>query len=239
MPSIDSMKLSKEIMSQLPEKIVSQLFPVEIGVSFSELNGTIEHLYPEEKAVIEEAIVKRQREFSTGRICARKALGKLGLSEFPVLMDEDRVPVWPEGFIGSITHSSSYGLCVVTKKNGNQSMGIDLEDDERLQPRIWPNSFTEDELAWLFIIQEETKAVPLKWATLMFAAKEAFYKAQFPITRTWVGFKDAKVELSFNENAFTLTLQKDIPSFWKKNTKFTGKYAFLKGSVVASVWLEF
>lgn len=40
-------------------------------------------LFPEEAASVARAVVKRQREFATVRLCARLALRRLGLPETP------------------------------------------------------------------------------------------------------------------------------------------------------------
>ncbi|GDY78421.1 hypothetical protein SAV31267_079060 [Streptomyces avermitilis] len=42
-------------------------------------------LYPEEQAVIARAVEKRRREFTAVRVCARRAMEKLGVPPQPVL----------------------------------------------------------------------------------------------------------------------------------------------------------
>jgi 4'-phosphopantetheinyl transferase EntD len=60
-------------------------------------------LFPEEEAVVGNAVEKRRREFVTARACAREALAQLGHPEQPVPTGARGEPVWPAGTIGSIT----------------------------------------------------------------------------------------------------------------------------------------
>lgn len=54
-------------------------------------------LYPEELALLTRAVGKRRREFATVRVCARRAMEKLGVAPGPVLPGERGAPRWPHG----------------------------------------------------------------------------------------------------------------------------------------------
>ena len=62
--------------------------------------------YPEEEKQLANAALKRRKEFVAGRRCARNALEEIGLAPCSLPSDENRVPRWPEGVIGSISRSS-------------------------------------------------------------------------------------------------------------------------------------
>ena len=49
-------------------------------------------------------------------------------------------------------------------------------------------------IGWLFT-ENERKVVEEKTATMMFSAKEAGYKAIYPIGQQFIGFKEAEIEL--------------------------------------------
>ncbi|MCZ6644129.1 MAG: hypothetical protein O7F71_21350, partial [Gammaproteobacteria bacterium] len=51
----------------------------------------------EERAMVSQAVPKRQREFSTGRKLARLAMGYLDLPVDVIGRDSQRRPVWPQG----------------------------------------------------------------------------------------------------------------------------------------------
>ena len=50
----------------------------------------------------------RRAEYSSGRRVAREALALLGIKNFGVAA-RGRVPMWPPGVVGSITHSRAAG----------------------------------------------------------------------------------------------------------------------------------
>ena len=68
-------------------------------------------------------------------------------------------------------------------------MGIDIETIGRVEPKLWPTLFTEREAGYFRSLP------PSEWrsTTLFFSAKESFYKCQYPLTQSWVGFQDVEV----------------------------------------------
>ena len=50
-----------------------------------------------------------------------------------------------------------------------------------------------EEAAWVRAARAEVAAVA--WDALLFTAKEATYKAWYPLTRRWLGFEDAHITL--------------------------------------------
>ncbi len=55
----------------------------------------------EELALVADAATSRREEFAAGRACARRALQRLGVESGPLLVGENREPLWPEGVVGS------------------------------------------------------------------------------------------------------------------------------------------
>ena len=51
-------------------------------------------------------VAKRQAEYLAGRLCAREALHQLCGQALVPGRDEDGVPLWPAGTVGSITHGA-------------------------------------------------------------------------------------------------------------------------------------
>ncbi len=66
-------------------------------------------------------------------------------------------------------------------------LGIDAEQLGRVTDNLHRVVFTAEERAWLDELPAEERP---NVATTLFSAKEAFYKAQHPLTRSWVGFQD-------------------------------------------------
>src|SRR5215467_5584138 len=92
------------------ESVVTGLFGSAVRVTASPLVGGWCDLYPEERATVEKAVEKRVRAFASGRLCARNLLARFGLHDAVLPAAEDGRPVWPAGFVGSISHTDD--LCV-------------------------------------------------------------------------------------------------------------------------------
>ena len=70
------------------------------------------------------AIQKRQREFLAGRWCAEQALQRLAAGSTHVAMAEDRAPIWPNGVVGSITHSGNFAAAAVAWAADIAGLGV-------------------------------------------------------------------------------------------------------------------
>jgi 4'-phosphopantetheinyl transferase EntD len=81
------------------------------------------------------AIQKRQREFLAGRWCAKQALQCLGAGSTDVAMAEDRAPIWPDGVVGSITHTGDFAAAAVAWAADIAALGIDSNRSSTPQRR--------------------------------------------------------------------------------------------------------
>ena len=133
---------------------------------------------------------KRLADFSTGRYCAIKALEQLGINNSIIPIGKDREPIWPEGIVGSISHCDSLTGAIVAKSSDHISLGLDIEEIGRVTPDLWDLVFTENEKNYLSGLSEENMLVQ---STAFFSIKEAFYKFQHPLTKTFLDFLDVEV----------------------------------------------
>uniref|UniRef100_UPI003D8DD9A8 4'-phosphopantetheinyl transferase family protein n=1 Tax=Gordonia sp. B7-2 TaxID=3420932 RepID=UPI003D8DD9A8 len=143
---------------------------------------------PAERSLVAKAVDKRRREFTTARHCARQALGQLGFGPEPILRGDKGSPVWPSGVVGSLTHCDGYRGAVVAYSMQVRSLGIDAEPHDRLPDGVLDHTSLPEERAVL-----ATRSSDLHWDRLLFCAKEATYKAWFPVTGRWLGFEDAHI----------------------------------------------
>lgn len=150
---------------------------------------------------------ERRAEFAAGRLLARQALADLGAPAVDLLPDADRVPIWPEGFCGSITHArcKTQSLCAVAVAmlSAQRSLGLDIECDQALSPRVIKRVVMPDEARRVAALGLSLADV----SVLLFSAKEAVYKAQYPVTRTFLDFSDVEVRLDPDGAGFRATLQ--------------------------------
>ena len=148
---------------------------------------------PEEWLDIEHAAAARQKEFIAGRNLARALARSLALPDAPLRRADDRSPRWPADRCGSLTHCAKVCAAVVSTTKEMQSVGIDLETIGRVEAKLWPTLFTARERDYLEQLEPEKASVE---ATVFFSAKESFYKCQYPLTQSWVGFQDVELERS-------------------------------------------
>lgn len=168
-----------------------------------------EGLLPSEFAGIAQAVEKRQRQYTAGRLLARELLAQRGFSDYALVSDAQRVPQWPTGTIGCITHTDSW--CAVSVANSSlfQGLGIDVEPDSPLARDLWESIARPEELEWL-ARQPETERGRL--CKGLFSAKESIYKSLYPSVRIFLGFDAMLIEFQrLDEHRFewTATLQRD------------------------------
>lgn len=151
-----------------------------------------EDLWPIEAEAVASAVEVRRREFAIGRGCARQAMAGLGRPPEAIPVGSDREPVWPDGLIGSITHTRRLAGAAVAPSGGGRSFGIDFEVAGRVDQSLVGQLLTARE-------RDRYAAAPDATApTVIFSAKEAIYKATFPLTRCWLGFEDVEVTLDLD-----------------------------------------
>jgi len=152
-------------------------------------------LYPEEQAQIANAVPTRRCEYAAGRLLARSLLPRLGVPVAPLLSDSDRVPSWPSGIVGSITHCRGWCAVALARASQADGIGIDIEPAQPLPQDLAPRILTALE-------RERIAALPsplrMHAERLVFCAKEAAYKALFPRTRSFLDFPELQVDLDGN-----------------------------------------
>ena len=205
-------------------------FPVAARGCAIPLTGARHH--PAEAALVAGAAERRRAEFLAGRACARGCLDALGFDDAPVLRGERGIPIWPEGAIGSISHSGTIAMAVAATSVTARSIGIDVELQRAVTDELQELLFRPEERERLALLpQEERRAA----ATLMFSAKEAFYKAQFPIGRSFVDYCEVAVEPS--ESGFAVTTRIDIEGLGRSGARFDGRWFAADGHVVTAIAL--
>jgi len=135
---------------------------------------------------------RREAEFRAGRACAREALSKIGINEWPLIPASTREPQWPDGVVGSITHSGAYCAAAVARGNHCDGIGIDIEATGRVGEELAQTVCSRDELAALDKCEPGRRRELL---TLIFSAKESVFKAIFPRERVFLEFGDVEIEI--------------------------------------------
>ena len=176
---------------------------VESEECFGEPPGGV--LFPEEEQIIAHAVEARRREYAAVRSCARACLSRLGYPPVPILPGVGGAPMWPAGIRGSMTHCAGYAAAAVGLVTRIVAIGIDAEPDAPLPDGVLDLVATPVEQARLARTEPEGP----NWDRLLFSAKEAVYKAWFPLVGEWLDHQQAEIVFEPQERTFTAVLSRD------------------------------
>jgi 4'-phosphopantetheinyl transferase EntD len=217
--------------------LLSQLLPQTVAAAEMYNDPPDLAPLPEEEPLIARSVAKRRNEFITVRHCARLALGELGVPPVPILKGEKGEPCWPDGVVGSLTHCDGYRGAAVGRHDAVRSVGIDAEPHDVLPHGVLDAISLPAE-------RTELKALPggLHWDRILFCAKEATYKAWFPVTRRWLGFEDAHITFTVDRNASAGEFESRIlidPSalFGSPLTALRGRWSVRDGLALTAIVL--
>jgi enterobactin synthetase component D len=164
--------------------------PCPVGVGVRRVSdGVLPRLWPEEEQLLGPKAVERRRVFfALGRAAARDALAELGVDSVAIGRGTAGEPLWPDGIVGAITHAGDTGIALVGWRTEYAGLGVDVEELARgPSARAARLVCRPAEMDWA---QAESGTRRL---AMLFSAKEAVFKAVFPIARVWLGFADAEL----------------------------------------------
>ena len=151
---------------------------------------------------------------------------------------QDRAPVWPAGVLGAITHTgdnnqSGYCGVVVGQSDKILALGIDVEQAKPLDRPLWFHVLTATERVCLEAVDPASVGMAAK---TIFSAKECFYKAQFFLSRRFLGFLDVEIVLHPRESTFEARLATDAPKDLPL-TRCAGRYVWSNEFVATGIAL--
>jgi 4'-phosphopantetheinyl transferase EntD len=195
-----------------------------------------EPLFPQEETLIRDAVDGRRREFRTVRGCARLALAQLGIPRPALLPGERGAPSWPRGVVGSMTHCAGYRAAAVARVEDVVMLGVDAEPNAALPDDVLEAITTTRERTHHPVLAERVPSIC--WDRLLFSAKESIYKAWFPLTRRWLGFRDADIVLHPETGTFDATFRVRRPTVAGRAVDgVSGRWLVSNGLVLTSVVL--
>jgi 4'-phosphopantetheinyl transferase EntD len=215
-----------------PLTLLGELLPRQ--AAYAEAFGDVpEPLFPQEVAALAGAVPKRVREFTTARGCARHALAQLGIDRPPMVPGERGMPPWPPGTLGSLTHCSGYRAAVVARTDGLRLLGIDAEPNDAVPPGVLDLiALPAEHLALLDLAAWRSD---VSWDRLLFCAKEAVYKAWFPVQRRWLGFDDVHITFEPGGRFVVDVLLPDTGGFLSEESTLEGGWIARGGFLVTAV----
>lgn len=162
---------------------------------------------------------------------ARAALDQLGASlEVPAVGDGGE-PSWSADVVGSISHTEACTVAVVARAADCAGLGVDIELDVPVSSMFAGRVCSARELARLV----EQGKNPENWALVVFSAKEAVYKLQFPYSKEVVGLRRVEIDLQQDES-FVATFREELAPF-QRDFQLRGRFRRRHGIIVTSVSL--
>ncbi|MDO8910164.1 MAG: 4'-phosphopantetheinyl transferase superfamily protein [Pseudohongiella sp.] len=151
-------------------------------------------------STLDGAVQKRKAEFIAGRYCAREALAQLrgsdvtkgdtSCADTTIGIGANRTPLWPAGFVGSITHTHGYASAVVARRSKIRALGLDSE--------TWIGPGSAENVSRQILTRREAYTdnlhlfeSPLQYLTVVFSAKESLFKCLFPLVNRFFDFHAA------------------------------------------------
>ena len=185
-------------------------------------------LLPEEASATTNFSQKRLAEFKLGRACVHEIFASLGFADVPLRVGESRQPLWPEGLVGSISHTGDIAICAIASKQDIAGIGIDIEAIESEAFDLLTMVASPAELERMHAPRASCNYL----AKLLFSAKESVFKCQFTVTGKWRDFKDVNLELDFENKVFATSL-KD----YDNTINILGAWDVTTQHIVTAAWI--
>lgn len=169
------------------------------------------------------AVTKRKAEFLAGRVCARHALEEMGqIGDVPIGCN--RQPVWPENVVGSISHTNQTAIAIVAKQDHISALGIDIEHtvDAKTGEDMISQIINDDERAFI----QKNGQLDREMLTMIFSAKESFFKAAYPSIQSFFGF-DAISLRAISTHTLQFEINRQLGDAFVKNTPIEIEFAKL------------
>ena len=218
-------------MSKIPATgpNLASLFPDNVAYHYSTQMPANAKLLDTELQYTVRMAKKRLRDFTHGRYCARAALRQLGIpaANATIGVGAQREPVWPEGIIGSISHTDNIAVAVIARTSQLSSIGIDIESAQPL----------EEDLIKMIIRPDEMANSHPEEGKLIFSIKESIYKCIYPQLKLFVDFQDMEVIRSEQDSSFTAVPHNPAIDS-KLVARLQGRYKIDNDYIISSAWIE-
>lgn len=211
--------------------------------------AAIENLWPAEAEASATYAPRRRAEYASVRDCAREALRREGIAPAAIVKGHRGAPMFPPDVVGAMTHTDGLRGAAIARQERFRSLGVDAEPHEGLPPGVLDAVSLPPERDWVrAVLAGEPE---LRVDKLLFSAKEATYKAWFPLTRRWLGFEDAELTFDTDDVARTsagirargtfasrILIAPDVIDGGAPLQMLNGRWAIDSGFVVAAIAVE-
>lgn len=140
---------------------------------------------------------KRKIDWILGRHCARKACQAMGWDpEEPleIPLGSDGAPVWPDGLVGSITHTRGFAAAAIARVKETEGLGVDSEVimNDKTRSEVKDQISSPGEAAWA---ESGSHGLgPNTAYTLLFSAKESIFKCLHPFVGRFFSYGAVEIQ---------------------------------------------
>ncbi|MWP63016.1 enterobactin synthetase component D [Gilliamella bombicola] len=179
---------------------------------------------------------KRRKEFICGRVCTRYLLNKLHYENINLpTLNTDGTPMWPQGIIGSISHTQKMIAVCICSTFYYAAVGIDIETIMNIQQSnaVIELTFNEPEFfenrpKSMFNYNREL------YSTIIFSAKESIFKAIYQSSGCYFDFKNICL-INYNNNILSFKIMSTISEKWCENRVINVYFDIFKENVLTLV----
>jgi 4'-phosphopantetheinyl transferase EntD len=148
--------------------------------------GDENHLSAEEQDSFRRCALIVRRRSGAARSAARQLMAIAGCERWSLPRQKDGGPIWPFGFVGSLSHCDYYAAAALAPRSIFAGVGIDIEPTIPLPGDILDTIATPFELAEFDRTSVEGR--------ILFCAKEAAYKAVYPLDKRFLDWHEVNID---------------------------------------------
>ena len=172
-------------------------------------------------------VTQRQAQFLAGRVAAKNSLPECYKNQ-PIGVGNHREPIWPNGRMGSISHADNISIAISQAKLSG-GLGIDIQsvfDEHEVRSSVTLILSHSDQALFQGSLSGLSDR---QFLTLVFSAKECFFKAVFNQVGEYFDFNVVSIK-SFDSQARKIVLASDVEL--SENIKPSRNY------VIDYVWIN-
>ncbi len=239
----ESLIVSDIVKKMFPEMIIPKIVSdacLQFSVSIDHAQGlpiAFEQLRVDFPDWFKSAAPKRQLEYLASRYCLSQVLKQANLNpDLKVERKSDRSPIWPDQWVGSITHSNCVASVTMAPKALVSSIGIDIEEVMPIDTarKVAKAILTDSEVGG----DDRFGFEHNEWVTLLLSAKESLYKCLHPFVGKFFGFDYAEIfEVHRTERRCLIRLTKDLSPNFIRGFDLPVQWTISNGRVFTAVEL--
>ncbi|EMG51507.1 MULTISPECIES: 4'-phosphopantetheinyl transferase family protein [Brucella] len=166
-----------------------RLCPEGVSLGYRRVEaGDARFLLAEEQRSLVTKSLPRRDQSGAARFVARQLLASRGWPDAVIGRASSGAPVWPDTIVGSLAHDDEVAVAAIGFSSDYRALGVDVEPALRLPEEIRA------------LVRHADDRTPQGFDEalmdrLLFCAKEAVYKAVFPLDYVMLDYEDICVDL--------------------------------------------